>query len=451
MTIAPTISTDEPAATLEAAPVKSWRYAVGLLTLVYTLNFLDRQIVNILAEPIKKDLMLHDWQIGVVTGLAFAVIYTFAAIPVARLAERTHRPRLIATALTVWSGFTVVCGLAQGFVQLASARLFVGLGESGCAPAAHSLITQYAPKEKRAFAFGIFNAGLPIGSLIGLALGGLIADRLGWRAAFMLAGLPGLLVAVLVAFTLTETRRGLKTVTPPKSSTFVAEAKVLLAKKAYPRVAFAAGLYALKGYGFSAFVASFFFRVHPAQLKAAAAQLSAALGTTLGPAAVLGPSLAVITGLTGIVATIVGGVVTDRMAKRDLAHYGTVPAIPHFIAAPFLIAGLFWPGLIGSLTLLAIAYFLSSLSAAPIWTSVQSLSPAPSRATASAIALLVTVLLGLGVGPVMIGLISDTVGLFGVKSGASLRVALLLGDTPGIVGAIILWRTRKYFRTEMET
>jgi len=166
-------------------------YALWLLMLVYTLNFLDRQIVNILAEDIKKDLHLADWQLGMMTGLAFALFYTVLGLPIARLAERSHRPRIIAGSIMVWSAFTVLCGMAGNFWQLVLARIGVGIGEAGCTPAAHSLITDYTPKEKRASAIAFYSIGTPLGSLIGLAMGGMIADAYGWRAPSWSPGRPG--------------------------------------------------------------------------------------------------------------------------------------------------------------------------------------------------------------------------------------------------------------------
>ena len=166
-----------------AAPKR--RYALTVLLVIYILNFLDRQVVNILAEPIKLELGLADWQVGVLTGLAFALFYTFLGLPIARLAERGNRVKIISVAVAIWSLFTMACGLATNFVQLLLARIGVGVGEAGCTPPAHSLISDYAPKEKRASALAFYSLGIPLGSLAGMALGGLIADAYGWRAAFL--------------------------------------------------------------------------------------------------------------------------------------------------------------------------------------------------------------------------------------------------------------------------
>ncbi len=183
------------------------RYALGLLLVIYILNFLDRQVVNILAEPIKIELGLADWQLGMLTGLAFALFYTVLGLPIARLAERADRVKIISVAVGVWSACTVACGMAGNFIQLLLARIGVGVGEAGCTPPAHSLISDYTPAEKRASAIAFYSMGIPLGSLAGMALGGIIADAYGWRIAFFVAGAPGVLLALIAWLTLPEPRR----------------------------------------------------------------------------------------------------------------------------------------------------------------------------------------------------------------------------------------------------
>lgn len=187
--------TRPPAAAPAGAPAPLAKparaYALGVLVIIYVFNFLDRQIVNILAEPIKADLGLADWQIGVMAGFAFAIFYTVLGIPIARYAERADRVKIISAAVAVWSAFTILCGLAGNFVQLLAARIGVGVGEAGCTPPAHSLICDYTPKEERASALALYSMGIPLGSLAGMVVGGLIADAYGWRVAFFVAGAPG--------------------------------------------------------------------------------------------------------------------------------------------------------------------------------------------------------------------------------------------------------------------
>src|SRR4029453_10020174 len=176
-------------------------YVLGVLVVVYTMNFIDRQILSILLEPIKHDLGLSDTQLGLLTGFAFGVFYATLGVPIARLADRSNRRNLIAVALAVWSGMTAFSGLAQNYVQLLLARIGVGVGEAGCSPSAHSMISVYFAGERRATALGIYSLGIPVGILFGFTLGGLISDTFGWRAAFFVVGVPGLLLALLLRFT----------------------------------------------------------------------------------------------------------------------------------------------------------------------------------------------------------------------------------------------------------
>ena len=185
------------------------RAVLWVLLFAYILNFLDRQIVNILAEPIKRDLNLSDTQIGLMTGLAFALLYTFLGIPIVRYADnpKSSRVGLISVSLALWSGMTALCGLAQNFFQLLLARVGVGVGEAGCTPAAHSLIADTVAPEKRSSAMAFYGLGIPVGGLIGMVMGGLVADAYGWRTAFLLAGVPVILFALLLPFLMREPRR----------------------------------------------------------------------------------------------------------------------------------------------------------------------------------------------------------------------------------------------------
>ena len=192
----------------DKAAEKDLRLTLAVLLVVYVFNFLDRQIVTILAEPIARDLDLSDTQIGVLTGLAFALFYTAMGVPIARIADNPHtnRATVIAVSLAIWSAMTALCGLAQNFSHLLLARFGVGVGEAGGTPPSHSLITDKAPPEKRASAFGIYQLGPPIGGLIGMVLGGVLADSVGWRHAFLLVGLPGLLLALVVRWLVKDPR-----------------------------------------------------------------------------------------------------------------------------------------------------------------------------------------------------------------------------------------------------
>src|SRR5580704_789766 len=189
------------AAPLEAGPR---RYVLALLMIAYTLSFLDRQVLSILIEPIEKDLHIKDTQMGLLTGPVFVIFYTFLGIPIAWLADRRSRPVIITACLALWSAFTALSGVATSFVPLALARLGVGFGEAGCNPSSHSLIADISRPDQRASGLAFYSMGVPIGTLLGLAMGGLVADAWGWRAAFMVAAAPGLLMALIIVLTVKE-------------------------------------------------------------------------------------------------------------------------------------------------------------------------------------------------------------------------------------------------------
>lgn len=312
---------DQNLTELEPPPV-AWsdryrRYALGLLMLIYALNMLDRQIITILAEPMKAELNLADWQIGAVSGLAFALFYSAVGLPMARFADRGDRVRLIAISLAVWSAFTAVCGLARTFPQLILARIGVGIGEAGCTPAAHSLITEFTPRAKLASALAFYSLGIPLGSLLGLAVGGLLVDAMGWRAAFIIAGLPGIGVAVIASLTLREPRRlRPKAERAPGQTTSLAAALAELKQKpAFWLIALAAALTSFSYYGQSAFFGSVFLRNHGPVLT----QLGEDLG--LGPAGLAGLALGLAIGVSAGAGTLIGGKLADRAARGGVSGY----------------------------------------------------------------------------------------------------------------------------------
>ncbi len=420
-------------------PSRLPRYALALLLVVYVLNNVDRQIANILAEPIRKDLNLHDWQIGMMTGFAFAILYVMLGIPIARLAEKGNRSLIIATSVAVWSIFTALCGITRTFPQLVLARVGVGVGEAGCTPAAVSLISDLAPPEKRASALGIYTMGVPIGALIGLALGGLVADIGGWRMAFLVAAAPGLLVAALAALTLREPRKAAQQVaafTPP-APTFREAARELRNSKTYLLFMLGGTLQALVGFGNGAFMGSFFFRNHGAAL----AQDAAGMG--LQTAGFLGLALGLIAGIGGTLGSFIGGKIADRHVAKDPKGLATQMAWVNLVTTPIYIVAITVGSVPLAFSLLLAQSLFYAMSFAPAYTVLQSVVHPRSRATAFAIYMLVVNLVGLGLGPLLVGVLSDYLShAAGLGIAQGLRIALVIGASLGFLAAALYWKAR---------
>lgn len=424
------------------------RYALLLLMLVYTVNFLDRQIVTILAEPIKNDLHIADWQIGLMTGFAFAVFYTVLGLPIARLAESFNRVWIIGASLTVWSGFTLACGAAGNFVQLVLCRIGVGIGEAGCTPTAHSLISDYTPKEKRASALAFFSIGTPLGGLLGLAMGGVIADAWGWRTAFLVAGLPGLLFALIVFLTMREPRNALppeaRAQHAPGKGHFKATLQYLSSKPTFWFVAFAAAIKAFIGYGHAPFTASFFFRNHGEEV----ASLAAMFG--LKSAGFLGTALGLMGGAAGVISSWLGGFIADQAAKRDLRAYMSVPAIASLLSPCAFVFAMLVDSAVAALFILLIPGLLGSLWYGPVYATAQGLVPIQMRATTASIMLFIINMVGLGLGPLAVGVLSDILaGPMGMGSAEGVRWALIISAMLGVGAFGLFWMARRTIREEM--
>ncbi|WP_293906177.1 MFS transporter [Phenylobacterium sp.] len=420
------------------------RYVLSLLMLSYTFNLLDRQVLGILAEPIKLAFALADWQLGVLTGVVFALFYTALGLPIARLADRGNRPLIIAVSMAVWSAFTVASGLVQNYAQLLVARLGVGIGEAGGTAPAHSLISDYAPREKRASAIAFFSVGAPLGSLLGLALGGLVLDAYGWRAAFMMAGLPGLALAGFIAFTIREPRRlpDFDAAAPGAQTIPLKQAlREIASKKSLLLITLGGGLISFVNYGQSAFYASFFFRNHGEALQ------SLATGLNLGMAGFLGVALGLATGVTGVVGILAGGWLTDHLARHDLRHYITVKLVASLLRIPFILGAMFADNVLLALVLLSGQMLFMGVAGPGGFAAVQGLVQPRTRATASACYSFSLNLIGLGLGPLMIGALSDSLAAsLGAPDG--LRWAIVLSSAVLVVASLALWPARRWFKED---
>lgn len=373
------------------------RYVLGLVVLVYVINFIDRQIFSILIEPIREEIALSDLQLGLLGGIAFAIFYTLAGIPIARWADVGVRRNIIALAMVIWSCMTVFTGTAKSFGGLIIARVGVGIGEAGCSPPIHSLISDYFPPEKRGTALSIYALGIPIGAAIGTLLGGWIGAEFGWRMAFFVVGIPGVFVAILVRFTLREPPRGFsEPADDDAAKTEIVETVPLKqvlhfmwSLKSFRHLSFAGSLHAFVGYGVGLFLPSFFMRVHGFSLKETATYLF-------------------LLGLTGMIGTFFGGYLGDRFGQTDKRWYMGIPGIATLASVPF--AAMFYTAADPHIALLLAipGAILGPMYLGPTFAMTQTLVTPAMRAMASAILLFILNLIGLGLGPVAAGWLSDT-------------------------------------------
>ncbi|MBL8651565.1 MAG: MFS transporter [Sphingopyxis sp.] len=418
----------------------SARKMMWVLLVVYIFNFLDRQIINILAEPIKNEMHLHDWQMGLLTGLAFAFLYAVLGIPFARYADRasTNRVGLISFALAIWSAMTVLTGFAQNFVQMTLARIGVGIGEAGCTPAAHSLITDSVPAAKRSSAIAFYGLGVPIGSLLGLIFGGVVNDLYGWRAALMLVGAPGLLLSLLLLLVLRDPRRdrtdnesSAATKNASGGPTAMEAVREALSSRAFVYLLIAASVTAFLGYGKALWTISYFIRSH-------------GLSTTEA-----GLSLAVALGLAGVFGTWLGGKVADVFGPRDRRHILTLPAYGMAIAAPILFLSYIMDDWRVSVALLVVPTILNAAYYGPAYACVQGLVQPRARAVAASLMLFGQNLIGLGFGPLAFGILSD---LFKPYAGdESVRWVLYGAAWVGLIPAFFFWRASLRLKAELKT
>ncbi|MEM0987052.1 MAG: MFS transporter [Pseudomonadota bacterium] len=397
-------------------------YVLFALIVVYTFNFIDRTLIGVLGEPIRETFGLSDTAIGLLSGLAFALLYTVLGIPFAMLAERRSRTWIISIAMAAWSGMTVLCGLAQNTFQFALARVGVGIGEAGCSPPSHSLISDYFPPEKRSSALGIFALGIPVGSMIAAVGGAWIAnqDGLNWRDAFIWMGLPGVLGAVIFKLTVKEPPRGYS---DPGGAAAAAQREkpspfavfgLLSRNAAFWHVSLGGAMASFAGYGIGQFIAPFWIRVHGLELFDAALLYGGVLGLAAG------------------VGTIASGIVADRVRARHPNSDSWLPALGMTLCVPLMILGYntlaFSSGATAiwiAVPLLAVGAVLRYSYLAPMFSVTQKLVEPRMRATAAALMLFVVNLIGYGAGPPVVGWMSDQ---FSKRELASLDAPLSLSD-----------------------
>jgi len=384
------------AAATDVKTSSGYRYlVVWLLVVVYTLNFLDRQLVSVLAEPIRKDLHLTDTQLGMLGGIYFAAFYTFFGIPVGWLADRTKRIWIMSGACAMWSLFTMGCGLAGNFLQLAIMRMGVGIGEAGGSPPSYSLISDYFPPKERGTGLAIYSLGVPLGSMLGAAIGAGIAAKFGWRMAFLAVGAPGVLMALVLLLVVREPKRGgLDVYADGKAShepppPLLSAVAAFFGNRTLLLTALAAGLSAFVGYAGLSWNAPFLMRVKGMSLMQVAAYYSLVLG------------------VTGVIGTFMAGWLADKLSQLDRRWYAWIPAIAFAITIPFWGLILWAPNWPLALLFIAVPALLNNMYLAPALAVVQNAVPPARRTISGATLLFVLNLIGLGGGPLYVGRISD--------------------------------------------
>jgi predicted MFS family arabinose efflux permease len=408
------------------------KYALGMLVVVYTFNFIDRQILSILLEPIKQDLGLSDTQLGLLTGFAFAAFYATMGIPIARYADRSNRRNLIALALAVWSGMTALSGLAQNFWHLLLARIGVGVGEAGCSPPAHSMLADYYPAHRRATALGIYSLGIPFGILFGFLAGGWINEFFGWRMAFFVVGIPGILLAVLVRFSMREPPRGMaegRAVSgeqPGVMETF----RYLWQKPSFRHLAIGGALTAFVGYGVVTWMPAFLMRSHGMQ--------TGEIGTWLG----------LILGIPGGIGIALGGYLADRYGARDTRWFLWIVAVALLASVPFSLGVYIAASPYLALLFLVIPVALGNFYQATTFSQTQGLASLRMRAVAAAVLLFILNMIGLGLGPQVTGILSDL--LRPEYGDESLRWSLLICSLVNVWAAYHYYVAGKYLKADLQ-
>jgi MFS family permease len=411
--------------------VQRWLF-LGILFFVATTSYFDRLVISVLLEPIKNEFHASDTTLGLLSGFSFAVFYALFGVPMARWADRGNRRTIITLALIVWSIMTVLCGLAQTLVQLALARIGVGAGESGTVPPAQSLIADYFPPERRAMAISIFMAASTLGNLLGIGVGGYLATRYGWRAAFLVAGAPGLVLVLVTCLGLGEPRLQLGFPAERNMQESFGQAlRLLMAKRGFVYALTGCILYFFVSYGAFAFVPSFLIRALHVSLVA----------VSLGYGSVFAAS--------SVVGAVTGGWMADRLARRDRRWLAWIPAAACTLAGPTFAAALCCSSYLSFLGFVFVSFTLLVGGLPPIYTAILATCGSQRRATAISIVLFSATLVGGGLGPIAAGGLSDA---FTLSYGADgLRYSLIMISSVLFAVGFVFFLSGRAMPLDLET
>jgi MFS family permease len=404
-------------------------FVLALLTIIYALNFLDRTIFNVLIEPIKKEFALSDTAMGLLAGFGFVLFYSLMGIPIARVADRLNRRNIVAIALAFWSAMTLFCGMAQSVTTLALARIGVGIGESAGTPASQSMVADLFSKNERPRALGVYAIGTYLGVFLGYFIGGFVNQHYGWRMAFFSAGLPGIVLAVVLWLTVSEPRRGAmaETFAPEPLGPTLA---FLASQRTFVIILLGFCLTSYTNYATSAWIPPFLARVH----HLSSAEIGAYAGTFKG--------------LFGMAGTLVGGLVVAQISWRDDRWKLWTPAVTSGLAGPVFAACMLTPSFPIMVAALALTSFLVGFHLGPIFAIAQTVARPSMRALASAIILLTATCFGQGVGPLAVGIINDA--LKDTSGADAVRYSLLSAAVTTTLGALLFGFAARSIRGDIK-
>jgi MFS family permease len=363
-------------------------YVLFALLVIYIFNAIDRTLLAILQERIKVDLSLTDFQLGLLGGPAFVILYTVSQIPIARLAEKRNRISIIAIGAAAWSVATAACGFAQNFVQLMFARIAVGIGEASCIPPSHSVISDYFPRSQRATALAIFALGIPLGTMIAAIAGGYVAENLDWRWAFIILGMPGVLAAIILKLTVKEPQRE-KVAEETEAPSLAFVFKFLFKKKVFFHTVMGGVLFSMFTFSLMQFLVSFFIRNHGLEIGKASAYFG------------------LIAGVASMIGMFLGGFLTDRISKRLPSLAEVMPVLAAAITVVMYYFGFNETSITVAVVLLFIGSTTHYYYFAPMMALAQNLAEPRMRATSSAILITTLTLVGYGFGPPLTGALTD--------------------------------------------
>ncbi|GAY22216.1 spinster family MFS transporter [Sphingobium fuliginis] len=432
-----------------SAPRQSGAYTLGILVAIYAISFIDRSILYVVAPSVQADLKLNDTQLGLLSGLAFALFYATMSLPIARIAERTSRVQLMTGALLLWSLMTGLCGAATKFWHLFLARLGVGLGEGTCTPCAQSIICDLYPPERRATALSIYAAGAPIGMMAGAIGGAIAASALGWRGAFVAAAIPGIMVAFLFLFTVKEPRRGARepgsyvdSASPPSFPDVV---RTLWRSPSFRHTTLGYAVGSIPGTAIHIFAVIFLVRAH------GMSQVDA------------GVAYGLVAGIAGTIGVVLGGRITDYFCRRSVRAYGLVPAIAFLILPPLLIAAFVQENLLVMTALILIPSVIYIFNVGPSYAVTNNLVEPRMRATTNAMLLMIITFCGSAIGPALVGLASDHIASWSLRgdagqcaaalqASAKIRIECAQAASDGLryammaISLLYFWGAAHYFR-----